>query len=183
MAPTRSPSGQSTPGIQSPSTIQAAIGRDAKLLVKRHGKVGNTHEFPWETQGGDYFDVSKNTNITVGCSIMPINVRWQEYGVGLCPGALMSLLVGNARFYCCDQVYDSDNVFLFSSAQNLPPGSGPPDKVSWNRCLRASRHQASHPNSKQNKSPNKYQNASDKGERARAKKKHKDKKAKAKKKK
>ena len=175
MAPTRSPSGQSTPGIQSPSTIQAAIGRDAKLLVKRHGKVGNTHEFPWETQGGDYFDVSKNTNITVGCSIMPINVRWQEYGVGLCPGALMSLLVGNTRFYCCDQVHEPDHGSLFSSAHNLPPRSGPPDKVSWNRCLRAS--------GQQNKSPSKYQNASDEDERARAKKKHKDKKDKVKKKK
>jgi hypothetical protein len=110
----------------------ADIGKDALFLVKRHDKSGRTHS----PESAEYFDVSKNTHITVGNNTMPIRALWKIYGDNLCPAPLMSLQKGNARFYCCDQAHDPDHCSLFSPAHQLPPFSGPSHPISWDKCRR-----------------------------------------------
>ena len=115
----------------------ADIGKDALFLVKRHDKSGRTHS----PESAEYFDVSKNTHITVGNNTMPIRALWRIYGDNLCPAPLMSLLKGNARFRCCDQAHDPDHCSLFSPAHQLPPFSGPSHAISWDKC----RHHSGQP--------------------------------------
>jgi len=114
------------------------IGKDAMFLVKRHDKSGRTHSSPGTAE---YFDVTKNTHITVGNNTMPIRALWRIYGDNLCPAPLMSLLKGNARFRCCDQAHDPDHCSLFSPAHQLPPFSGPSHAISWDKC----RHHSGQP--------------------------------------
>ena len=111
----------------------ADFGKDV-YLVKRHDKSGRTHS----PQSAEYFDVTKNTHITVGNNTMPIHPLWKTHGDNLCPGSLMSLQRGNSRFYCCDQAHDPNHCSLFSPAHQLPPDSGPTHAISWNKCLRYS---------------------------------------------
>lgn len=163
---------QSVAGIPNSGSCNAVIGMDAMMLVKRHDKSGLTHGFPWQS-AGEYFDTSVNTHITVGNLTMPLSVLAQEYGEGICPGALMSLRSGNARFYCCDQAHDADHGTLFAAAHNLPTNCGPLDKVSWARCLRASGKTAP---GTQRRQRNNHQNSSDEDDKSRDKKKKKEKK-------
>ena len=169
---------QSVAGASNPGSCNAVIGMDAMALVKRHDKSGLTHGLPWHPMG-EYFDTSVNTHITVGNLTMPIQVLEQEYGEGICLGALMSLRSGNARFYCCDQAHDAEHATLVAVAHNLPTNCGPTDKASWNRCLKAAGKTA--PGSQQRRRQNNHQNSSDEDDKSRERKKKKDKKHVAKK--
>ena len=114
---------------------------NAAALVKRHDKAGKTHAL----SATEYFDVTKNAHMAVGHNTMHIRCLWSVHGDGLCPGVLMSIRFGDARFYYCDQMHDPSHSSLLAAAHNIPPKSVLVDVESWNKCLRASNQELRQP--------------------------------------